>query len=302
MAHLRVQLFGGVRVERDGVAVANLTRTLEGLVAFLALNHHRTHPRDVLYTHFWGDQPEDRARRCLNTAIWRLRQLLEPPGTPRGSVLVSTPAGEVGLAWPPDARLDVDEFEHAALRLGETSAGPLAADELELLDRAVAGPRGELLEGWYDGWALEARERLRVLLIRALGDLTAAHRRAGDYRAALRTADRALALDPLREDVVRELMRAALAAGDRATALQRYRDLRRRLRTDLGVEPLPETQALFQAIAVPGSHPSSESQSATGSPPAPIQRTIHDLARIRRRLAAAIRDLEASLPDLPADR
>ncbi len=301
MTSLRVQLFGGVRVEREGAPVANLTRTLQGLVAFLALNHHRTHPRDILYTHFWGDQPEDRARRCLNTAIWRLRQVLEPAGTARGSVLVTTAAGEVGLAWPPGARLDVDEFEHAALRLAEAVGGALMADELELLDRAIAGPRGELLEGWYDSWALEARERLRVLLLRALGDLTAAHRRAGDYRSALTTADRALALDPLREEVVRELMHAALASGDRATALQRYRDLRRRLRSDLGIDPLPETQALFRDMTR-AAGPDPVSRRDPGPTPSPIRRTLHDLDRIRRRLAAAIRDLEASLPDLPTDR
>ena len=148
MTALRVHLFGGVRVERPGEApIEHLTRALQGLLGFLVLHHQRTHPREVLYTHFWGDQTDDRARRCLNTAFWRLRQVLEPPGTPRGALLIATSAGEIGFRQSPEIWLDADAVEQAALVLGRRTTTPLTPNDLERLDLALTSPRGDLLEG-----------------------------------------------------------------------------------------------------------------------------------------------------------
>src|SRR3546814_5631924 len=66
--------------------------------------------------------------------------------------------------------------------------------------------------------------------------------------SAIRTAKRILALDPLREDMHRWLMRAFAAAGQRASALAAYDACRSLLQEELGVPPEPETDALYKAI------------------------------------------------------
>src|SRR5262249_46177510 len=54
--------------------------------------------------------------------------------------------------------------------------------------------------------------------------------------------------DPLQEDLQRAAMRLHYLAGDRASAIRRYEQLRRLLDDELGVPPLDETRALYDAI------------------------------------------------------
>ncbi|HEY7600579.1 MAG TPA: AAA family ATPase, partial [Candidatus Limnocylindrales bacterium] len=77
-----------------------------------------------------------------------------------------------------------------------------------------------------------------------------AHQRelARDWAAALDALERALAFDPLQEDLQRAAMRLHYLAGDRAGAIRRYEQLRRLLDDELGVPPLDETRAVYDAI------------------------------------------------------
>ena len=99
MTILHIKLFGGFHV-RDVAAAADVkvTPNLQHLLAYLLLFRHRAYARDVLMELFWGDHDEAHARACLNTALWRLRGLLEPPGrVEKGHFLLTTAAGEVSF-------------------------------------------------------------------------------------------------------------------------------------------------------------------------------------------------------------
>ena len=96
MGVLRISLFGGVEVNHPAwPSPVKLTRTVQALLAYLTLGRQRHHSRDELAGTFWGEHPDDRARSCLSTALWRLRRVLEPEGTRRGTYLQTTPAGDV---------------------------------------------------------------------------------------------------------------------------------------------------------------------------------------------------------------
>ena len=94
MEGLRISLFGTVRIVYTHGQTAPLTPATQALAAYLILNRRRCHPRAVLAGQFWGGYDESRARDCLNTTLWRLRRVLEPKGTPRGTYLITTPTGE----------------------------------------------------------------------------------------------------------------------------------------------------------------------------------------------------------------
>ncbi|MFP5332043.1 MAG: BTAD domain-containing putative transcriptional regulator [Acidimicrobiia bacterium] len=68
----------------------------------------------------------------------------------------------------------------------------------------------------------------------------------GRWTQAEVAADEAIRLDPLREVNHRQRIRALIGAGNRARALQAYRQLEVRLAEDFGVSPSPETEALFE--------------------------------------------------------
>jgi len=71
-------------------------QAVKGLLAYLVLSC-RIHAREVLLNLYWGDYSEDRAHKCLITALWRLRIVLKTKGVSRGTYLVTTSKGKVGL-------------------------------------------------------------------------------------------------------------------------------------------------------------------------------------------------------------
>ncbi len=120
-----------------------------------------------------------------------------------------------------------------------------------LLDRY----RGEFLAGFalpdvedFESWLNAERERYRRLALRGLAALAQLHSDRGEYPVALDAIERALALDPLQEEAQRAAMRLRYLTGDRAGAIRRFEQLRRLLDDELGVPPLAETQALYDAI------------------------------------------------------
>src|SRR5206468_10317646 len=128
---LRISLFGGLAIEReDWPAPARLARGAEVLFAYLVLQRRRSHARDELAGTFWGDLPEVRARNCLNTALWRIRQVLEAEAGSRGRYIETTPSGD--LRFGADGRywLDVAVFEAALDALLPTPPERLSADDV----------------------------------------------------------------------------------------------------------------------------------------------------------------------------
>ncbi|MEJ7652176.1 MAG: bacterial transcriptional activator domain-containing protein [Chloroflexia bacterium] len=52
--------------------------------------------------------------------------------------------------------------------------------------------------------------------------------------------------DPCREDATRLVMRAHMLRGDRTAAIRAYQSCVRALEREFGLEPLPETQRLYE--------------------------------------------------------
>jgi DNA-binding SARP family transcriptional activator len=282
MARLRIQLLGAVRVMHgDHSYDARLTHTLQPLLAWLVLNRKKTHAREALTELFWAEQQEDRARRCLSTALWRLKQALEPDGVRPGAYLIST-AAAVGFNTDSDHWLDVAAFEEGVALL--RTLGQIAGSESDWrrAEQAIGHYTGDLLEGFYDDWAIRERERLRLLYLDGLATLLAHYSTTAADDDALRCGQQILALDPLREDIHRELIRLHLHRGHRALALHQYERCRAVLVDELGVEPMEETRALCAALLP-----------ALGASPRPIPRQTAPSARSG--IAGSLRAAAASL-------
>ena len=125
---------------------------------------------------------------------------------------------------------------------------------IESLQQAAKLYADDLLPGFevrsegFDDWIDGERDRLRIMAVDALYRLTSLHAQAGDWEGVIETAYRALALDVLREDAHRLLMRAFAKTGQRALALQHYKLLSEVLESELQVGPDAETDALIEDI------------------------------------------------------
>jgi DNA-binding SARP family transcriptional activator len=283
---LRISLLGTFEVLRDDwPGPARLTRAAETLFAYLVIGRRRSHARDELAGTFWGDAAEDRARNCLNTALWRIRRVLEPDARSRGRYIESTPTGDIRFGTRGGYWLDVAVFEEALDALLPMPAERLAADELGRLGAAVELYAGDLLTGVFEDWALTERERLRARYVDAQVQLMAAHRAHGNVQQCLDSGLRALVVDPLREQVHRELMTLHRDSGEPAEAVRQYELCRRLLEGQLGMAPDAQTQALrrrLDGVAAANDH---------AQPTANLQAALDLLARA----GAAVREAECQV-------
>jgi DNA-binding SARP family transcriptional activator len=275
-------LFGSLELERDGLALPRFASRKSGeLLAYLALNRKAPHTREHLAGVFWGDSAEERARHTLNTTLWRINRVLEPPeagANSRGYLRVSPQ--HIGFNAASGAWLDVAEFE-SRCELAEQTDAP--EQRFALYSQAVNLYRGDLLADCYEDWCIVERERLQGLYVRALARLMAHNSSATEYDRAIDCARRILSCDPLREEVHRDLMRLHLHAGQPAAALRQYRQCEDLLRDELGVEPAPETRSLLTPIL------------GASSTVRPAERDIATLATRIADLAAACDAAQAQL-------
>lgn len=140
-----VRLLGAV--EAYGVDGQSITRwpsrAVAALLARLALEPDRAHPREELVELLWPGVPLDVSRNRLRQVLSTLKRLLEPDGSQAPPVVI---ADRQVLRVRPGA-LDCDARRFEAL----ARAGDVAAHALY---------RGELMPGHYDDWVLDLRRHL----------------------------------------------------------------------------------------------------------------------------------------------
>lgn len=229
-ARFRLTLLGRFRLEDGGSLVRLPTRKVESLLAYLAL-HPQSHPREQLAALLWGERPHAQAMASLRTALSALRK-------PLGQAALISDRHTVQLNPQLDLWVDVRAFQ------SRWESEPIAADGHGLPEPADLYA-GDLLDEFYDDWIVPLREQLRRLHIARLLDLTQALRARSDYQQAIQTAQRVLDSDAGNEPAHQHLIFCYLAAGDRAEAIAQYERCRAILQREFGVEPLPETTALY---------------------------------------------------------
>lgn len=290
METLQISLFGHVNVVHPhGPAPLKLSRGIQALLAYLLLHNHLV-ARDVLMDVFWMDASPDRARSNLTTALWRLRQALEPEGVPHGAYLITSHAGEVGFNWNSGHWLDTKTFEQRIYPLLRKPIAEINDQDIREIEGVLTLYRGELLEGLYDDWALRERERFRSLHLNCLTRLMECHASRKNLEQSIALAHEILRRDPMREEIHRALMRLYLESGQRTQAMRQYLQCRDILDQELGVAPLEETQVLHQQICA--SSYAGDRAIAGQAGNSEIAQLVCELQAVRQSLVEAARALE----------
>lgn len=293
---ITIDLLGPPRISRDGQPLAVTRRKSRALLYFLAAQPAPV-SRERLIDLLWAGLARPAAQQTLRTTLHGLRQVL-------GESLV---IADDTLALAPATDVDTRQIE-ALLSMATPDPLVLAA--------ALERYRGDFLEGFsltdaaaFDDWAAAAREQYQQLMLRGFATLARQHELRGERGAALAALGRALALDPLQEDLHRAAMRLQYLAGDRVGAIRRFEHLRARLDDELGVPPVAATRALYDAIVTDTLDPEPDTRGdhtiatphprvlpETGVPPAllvsllsplPFTGRAAELRTLRERMAAA---------------
>jgi DNA-binding SARP family transcriptional activator len=268
---LQIKLLGGFCLSYADKPVGDkpvggvTTERLQALFAYLVLHRNVPQTRQRLAFEFWPDSTEAQARTNLRRELHHLRQ-----GLPDADRFLLTDAKT--LQWNPHAPfvLDVAEFERALATAETAERSADVKNARTFWEQAIALYGGDLLPSCEDEWIVPEREHLRQKLLHALESLTCLSEAEGDYRAAIRFAQRLLELQPLHETSYAALMRSHHKNGDRANALQVYHRCMTVLREELGIDPSANTRKLYEQMLLedeatdvqPSSHPEPPPQIA----------------------------------------
>ncbi|MFD4502266.1 BTAD domain-containing putative transcriptional regulator [Streptomyces sp. NPDC058457] len=205
------------------------------LLAALLLEAGRVVSVESLREALWGGAPPVSARASLHNHVTRLRRLLDDPERLR-----AVPPGY--LLRVDDGELDVDVFDARVAQARAAHGRREWAPVLRACADALALWRGSPLGGLpadFGGRAFVQRlEEARLLLLEWRYDAELAL--GGPWLGGVAPELAALVAEyPLREAYHRQLMLALHRTGRQAEALAVHRDLRNRLRDDLGIEPGP---------------------------------------------------------------
>ncbi|WP_062149503.1 AfsR/SARP family transcriptional regulator [Streptomyces curacoi] len=243
---VEIRVLGEVEVRVDGHRLdpgpARQRRVLAVLV--LAANHVVT--VDQLIDRVWAQRPPQRARETLYSYLSRLRQALR---TTAGAARIARRSGGYELSVEPSA---VDLHRFRALSTGARTAAK-AGDEdaaARLFEEALALWRGELCPDMDSPWFAAQRETARVERLAAVLDRADVQLRRGLHAELLTTLPALAESHPLDERLAAQLMLALYRGGRPADALRHYQVVRRRLADELGIDPGPPLQELYQRILI----------------------------------------------------
>jgi DNA-binding SARP family transcriptional activator/Tfp pilus assembly protein PilF len=258
---IRFWMLGGVRLTdnsgRDLDAVLRQPKRL-ALLAYLAIEGRSGYVRrDRLVGMFWPDSDEAHARHCLAQTLYGLRVAMSE------DALQVRGTQEVGLSYG-NLWSDVDAFERAT-REGR-------------LEQALELYRRPLLDGFilpepaFEQWVEVARNRLHDLAIDAALSLSRLSAQTSDLSRAVSFARLAARLSPFEEEPVRQWIRLLAQRGDFVGGQRVLEEFRKRLASELEVEPsgalMAEAVALRTQpteVRVMNLGPTAEALSANGT-------------------------------------
>lgn len=223
-----LQVLGNITLY-DAAKTLKPERRMVALLTYLALEGST--PRPKLAALLWPDSDDRTAR---NNLVQTLRRLKKATGTD----LVT---GEDALKLSDVLEVDIAKLNVLAFQ----------GHYQELLKSS-----GDLLPYDYDDvpefsdWLFLEREKLSNLRREALSKLVEKFERENDYGAALNYAATLLQLDPINEETYRLLMRLHYLSGNRSESLKMFEKCKTVLQTELGIEPLLETQQLAADIGI----------------------------------------------------
>ena len=211
------------------------------LLAVLLLHRGEVVPRDRLIDELWGERPPASAVKSVQVYVSNLRKALGE------GVLLTRGNGYLLEAAP--GQVDLDQVE-ALVREGREAleGGDPRRGSDRLREALALWPSGSLAEFTYEPFAQGEVARLEQERLGALEDRIEADLALGRHAALIGELEALVREHPFRERFHAQLMLALYRSGRQADALKQYKQTRRMLVEELGIEPGPELQELERAI------------------------------------------------------
>jgi DNA-binding SARP family transcriptional activator len=272
---MRLGLLGPLLVvDEAGREVTVAASRQRVLLTALALRANQVVPGEALAEQVWDGAPPNGAAITLRTHVRRLRMTLGPGLADR---IVAHPPGY--LCRADEDEVDVLAFEALCRQADKALRCQRWADASSAADRALALWRGApLLDVLSQTLRDEFVPRFEQLRVQVLENQAEADLRLGRHEPLVQQLRELVAEHPLRESFRAKLMLALVRSGRRAEALAAYREARKTLVAELGIEPGPELRTLHEQILagedMQPDTPPSDDRVLTTTPASPVPRQL----------------------------
>ena len=290
MSELEFRVLGLVVICADGATVPlPFGGKPRALLAALLLRPNRPVSRDVLLDALWPATQPASAAHALEVHVSRTRKALDAAGL--GERLRTVPGGYVLDVR--SGELDLERFQQLSQDGRDALAGGDAARALLSFDEALAlwrdDPLPELLD---EPHARIESDRLREQRLETGEARLDAMLARGRHVAATAELQAHVDAHPLRERPRALLMLALYRSGRQADALEAYRQARRTLLDEFGLEPSAELRELEQAVlrqdpslSAPAPDAAPRPRSTLPRPAAPLRGREEDVVAVAALLA-----------------
>ena len=237
---MQLRVLGPVEASADHRSLPLGGAKQRSVIAMLGLDANRTVSADRLIEGLWGEDAPPSAAKMVQNYVWRLRSVL---GDDSGAEILTRGRG-YELRIDPDA-VDARRFE----RLLEAGRAARNGPSTDAAREALALWRGPPLADVADEpFAASQIRRLEELRLEATELAIDADLAVGRHAEVAAEIEGLIAEHPLRERLHGQRMLALYRCGRQAEALEAFRDARRVLVEQIGVEPGPELRRLHDAI------------------------------------------------------
>jgi predicted ATPase/DNA-binding SARP family transcriptional activator/Tfp pilus assembly protein PilF len=255
---VQFRILGAVEVLVDGTPAALGAPKQRAVLAMLLVNRRRVVSADALVDGLWGESPPASAVQSLQVYIHGLRRAV-------GAERIET-AGRGYRAAVSEDELDLDRFERGLERGRAALEAGRAEDATDELRQAMALWRGSALADLPEESRRAAEaDRLDELRLTALELRYDAELASGRHDAVVAELEALTAEHPYHERFLEQRVLALYRCGRQADALEVYREARRTLSEDLGLEPSRALQELERAVL--------RQDLSLAAPPAPTRST-----------------------------
>ena len=242
---MRFNVLGPLTVDTPAAGPVVLRAGIpRNLLLLLLLNANTVVAGGQLAEQLWGDAQPAVASAGLRNHVSRLRRQLGPEAGARVRTVSPGYLVEVG-----EGELDARVFTDSCRRGRRLLLRGDAAGAAEALSGALLLWRGEPGADLPLSADVQAQlQRLNETRLLALEGRVEADLRLGRHRELVAELRSLVEAHPLRESLHEQLMLALYQAGRQAEALEAFRELRRTLVREVGVEPAASVQELHQRI------------------------------------------------------
>ncbi|MFJ2172732.1 AfsR/SARP family transcriptional regulator [Streptomyces sp. NPDC087851] len=214
------------------------------VLAALLLENGRPQSRDRLIRLLWDEEPPETARTQVQICVSRVRKTLAAAGVK--ATIVTRPPGY--MLQIEDSALDLDVFRRTVAEANTLAGQGRTAEAADSMRAAVALWQGPCLDGIASEALARVAQHIDEECLAAAESFVELELALGRHRQVIAEIARLVNDNPLREHFRAQLMLALYRSGRQPEALEVYREARKLLQDELGLQPGEELRRLERSI------------------------------------------------------